>query len=202
MGQNARGRAALKKLFSVAPDHRIDDPSLSPSMRDLISSVRIESLSIASEAKAHWLTAETIELSIEFSGRFLPTHTIRYEARFPESGDVQRGEISPRTKTATATLSILTDKKINLLELSGLVRTSEGSVVYEFSQKVQVDGIRPKPAKPIVKTVAPVDPWYEQWWVWTTVGVLALGGGLGSYLAIDARNPECPSGLGCLEVGE
>ena len=201
MGQSTRGRTLLRRLFKHAPDYVIDDPSLSPSMRDVITTVRKETLNISSVITARWVSSDNLELRIEFTGRILPSHTVRYTARFPESGDVQRGEVKTVSKTATTTIVMLSAQAVNTLEINGLVRTSQGASVYQFSQSLKL-GERPAPSVRKVATPEGKSDWHKKWWLWTSVGVLALAGGLGSYFAIEARNPDCPGGLGCFEVSD
>jgi hypothetical protein len=201
MGQLERGRALLRRLFTFDQDYVIDDPSLSPSMQDVINSTRMESTNLSQKIATRWLSHDALAVNIRFSEGSRPSHRVRYSTRIPTTGDTQRGEMGVVDGVSTATISVLGPQAVSLLEISGVVRTKKAAVIHEFTQTLQL-GPRPAPIKRLAAaTVEPQASWLKSWWFWTGLGIVAVGSGLGSYLLIDGRNPECPGGLGCLEIG-
>ena len=198
LGQTERAGAILKQLFDAYPEHVIDDPSLSPSMRDIVNNARVASLGIKAKTSARWLDSASLKLDFTIDGRVSESQTLRYDARFPQSGDLVRGELALKSRVNTATVPVISGADISLLAINGLIRTKDGVVIHQFADQVLLDK-RPEPLTVSVKPSGPA--WYRSWWLWTAVTTIAVGAGVGSYYAIEARNPDCPGGLGCIEVG-
>ena len=197
LGQTQRARQALRQLFDAYPEHSIDDPSLSPSMRDIVNNARMASLKIKAQASAQWIDSASLRLDFRVEGRVSATQTLRYDARFPQSGDLVRGELALKNRVNTATVPVISGADLSSVEINGLIRMNDGAVIHQFTDRLQLDK-RPKPAS--LPKMASGPAWYKSWWLWTAVTTLAVGVGVGSYYAIEARDPTCPGGLGCFEV--
>jgi len=198
LGQSERAGEVLRRLFDLYPEHVIDDPSLSPSMADMVNNARVASLGIKANAGARWIDAASLQLKFLIEGRVSDTQTLRYDARFPQSGDLVRGELFLKGRVNTATVPVISGADISSVEINGLIRTKDGAVIHQFTERLLLEK-RPKPIQLSLRKNN--RPWYKSWWVWTAVTTVAVGAGVASYYAIDARNPDCPGGLGCFEVG-
>ena len=198
LGQTERAGGILRRLFDIYPEHVIDDPSLSPSMADMVNNARVASLGIKANAGARWIDSASLQLKFMIEGRVSETQTLRYDARFPQSGDLVRGELFLKDRVNTATVPVISGADISSVEINGLIRTKDGAVIHQFTERLLLEK-RPKPIQLSLKKNN--QPWYKSWWLWTAVTSVAVGAGVASFYAIEARNPDCPGGLGCFEVG-
>jgi len=192
MGQVDRARSTLKILFKHDPNYLIDDPTLSPSMRDVIASARSEAAGLKEKLSARWQSHDALVVKIAFEGSLQQSNQVRYTARFPQNGETQRGAVKLHGSVATATITVLGNDELHSLELNGVVRTSQGMAIHEFVKTVALD-FRPKPP-------LPPTPWHQSWWFWTGVAVAVVGGSLGSVYAVDKRTHDTGGTLGRMEI--
>lgn len=194
MGQVDRAIATLKTLFRYDPNYLIDDPTLSPSMRDVIASARSASAALKEQLSAAWISHHAIRLEIAFEGALPKKSRVRYTARFPQSGETQRAAVNLVGSVATATIVVLGEEELHTLEVNGIVRTSQGLTIHEFVKSVPLD-FRPK--LPVVRTEA----WHQSWWFWTSVALAVVGGSTAATVyAVDKRTHDTSGTLGRMEI--
>lgn len=186
LNQPDDAKSALSELFERAPDHRVDDPSLSPAMRETIEAVRASVRPLAVRASARWLIHEAVRLDLLLEGGLRDATRVRWETEVLPGAERKVGEVRLAGRAATATVAVASDAEASQLRLTGQVLNDVGHVLHQFSSELL---LAPRPAS--TERVVEVETAPTLWPIWLAVGVAVVAGGVAiGFLA----QPDLPDG--------
>jgi len=180
---------AFERMLAIDPYHVLREPSGSPKIRDFVESVRRQrvpdaaidpELELVVDAPEAARASATLPVAVEARGAEVAT--VRVHHRSDEERDWQQTELAPAGEGAFEG-AVPTPATTGRMLLYAEARNDRGSVVGRAGEPhwpLQVD-VRDELPKPLLR----------QWWLWTLVGVAAvgLGVGLGAGLSQGDRAP-------------
>jgi hypothetical protein len=187
LNQMEEAKATLVELFERAPDHRVEDPSLSPAMKEAIDEIQASLEPLAARVSARWLVHESLRIDVLLEGGLRDATKVRYRTEAAPASEVREGEVALAGRAATATVAVSAGAQVGQLRVSGQVLSREGRVLHQFSAEMLI------PARPLAnERVVEVDSGPVLWPLW--VGLAAVIVGAGITVAILAP-PDVPDGV-------
>jgi hypothetical protein len=198
LGQMDGARATLEALFSRDPDYKIEDPSLSPALKDAIQQVRENTRSLTAQVRARWVIRESLRLDVLLEGGLRDATKIRYAAETTPSPGRHSGEIRLFGRVATATIAVLTPDDVSKVKISGTVLNDADRVIAQFTRELPIPDrpLAPEPEKVIVEVEGGGG---IGWPVWLAIGIGAVGAGVA--IAILAQ-PHLPNTSGTVGISQ
>lgn len=177
LGQVDGARAALEALFARAPDYPIEDPSLSPAMRDTIAAIRESARPLAVTLRGRWLIREELRLDVVLEGGLHGAERVRCElALLPGAGEPAPGariDVPLLGRVASATVAVAAGAEVASARVTGSVLDAAGRAVARIAAEVPLPGRPPAPGPPAAG--APAQPSVGAWPVWVAIGVGVVG---------------------------
>jgi hypothetical protein len=196
LGQMDGARAALAELFSIAPDYPIEDPSLSPGLKETIAQVRETVRPLSAAASASWLIHDELRVDFILQGGLRGASKVRYEIETAPSLDRKRGEANLIGRTGSATIAV-TAADVGHARVKGTVLTKSNETLASFDSNLAVPN-RPQALVP-ERVVVEVDNGTPTWPLWVGLGLAVIGGGIA--IAIVAQPHHAPTaGVGETEL--
>jgi hypothetical protein len=168
-GQTERAAAAFRTLFAIQPGFRAEADA-SPKVRELMA--RVQSQGARVEARLAPLPATRsggqLEVEVEITAPTALTPSVEYRAT-PDAAQRRRLALACAGSRCRARLPAST-----IAYRFGLL-TPEGAFALATDELKPSAG--PPPERPPTSAARPL---YKQWWLWTAVGVVLLGGIVGA----------------------
>jgi hypothetical protein len=195
LGQMDGARAALEDLFAKAPDYAIDDPSLSPALKDTIRAVRESVRSLTASVRANWLIHESVRLDVLLDGGLRDATKVRYTAETSPAAERHSGEIRLLGRAATATVAVVTPAEVTKLHVSGAVLNDADRILARFDSELGL------PGRPVAREekVIEVDSG-PGWPLWLGVALAAVGAAAAVVILAQPHLPDTGGTVGRVNV--
>ena len=199
-----QGATTLEELFTRDPEYRIEDPSLSPAMRDAIERARGKVDVISVRPFARWLSNGRLRLDVRLTGK--SAARVRYSAATAPAGERFRGEIPIVGDTATATVTVIDPRPVDQLNLSGVVLDPSGAVRHEFGSLLTPPPRPPPALASQSRLTEPAPPEAESesslWWLWASIGAATVAGAATAAVLLTRPGlPDTAGTVGRMEIG-
>lgn len=189
------GRAVLKELFTRAPDIALEDPSLSPVQRENIESLRESMRPMSAQARARWISYDSLRLDVLLFGGLRDASRVRYEVVPLPQGAVAAGELALGGRAATATVGIPADAEVDRIQLTGRVLNRTDLLLHQFTANLALSD-RPLRPDPVVIESSSTVPWL----VWAGIGTAAIGAAIVIAILAQPRLPDTTGTLGRIPI--
>ena len=192
LNQDEDAKAALIEIFERAPDHQVDDPSLSPAARETIEGIRESVRPLQAKVSAAWIIHESLRMDVLLEGGLRNATRVRYRTEALPAEEAKEGEVALAGRAATATVTVSPLAQADRLRIQGQVLDQYGRVLHQFSSEMLLPP-RPQTNAQVVEVESGGVPWP----VWVAIaGAAVIGAGITIGLTVppDKPNPEGTAG--------
>lgn len=195
LGRTEEARARLVELFERAPDHRIEDASLAPAMRELIEQTRASLAPLSARVTARWIVHESLRIDFALDGGLRGARSVRFETALAPQGGTMTGKVDLEGRAATATVAVPVRADAKTMTVNGRVVDDLGREVHQFSSQILLPE-RPANGAEVVEVSAGTP-----WWVWGLVGAAVVGSAVTVAVIAQPGTVDTPGqSLGRIEV--